>query len=87
MDFSSLLIIGMAFALNAIYAFFTHLDKKRSSEEKNKLIKAVLAKNVAEYARSEYSPKENIKELEVENDLAKHAAEVVGDQERYIPIT
>jgi len=73
--------------LNVFYAVLTHKGRKADREMQNKLIKALLAQNVQEYAMVEGTPQDELAKLRTENDLAKHAAKIRQNQERAIPIT
>lgn len=78
--------------LNAFYGILMIHIQRKSNERENRLLKAVIAKNLSEYSIAEANPAEKIKLAEVENDLAIKAVEIEKEQnkrdrDQIIPIT
>ena len=90
MDIYVLIFLGLVVALNVFYAVLTRLDLKRGAERENRLLKALIAKNLPEYQRAEASPREQLQTMKVENDLAMNAVKIEEERskkENVIPIT
>lgn len=78
--------------LNAFYGVLMIHIQKKSNERENRLLKALIARNLGEYALAEATPVEKIKLAEVENDLALRAVQIEKEQnkrdrDQVIPIT
>jgi hypothetical protein len=76
------IVAGVAI-INATLSFYINL---RILRHNNRLIKAIIANNVAEYASAEASPKDHIKQIKEENKLATVAQELADKQEVVIPL-
>lgn len=89
MDIFTLIVFGIVVGLNIFYAWLTFQTAKRDTERENRLLKALIAKNLQEYSLAEASPDEQIKKMQVENDLATKAVEIEREQSKreIIPIT
>lgn len=90
MTTTGVIVIGMLVFLNVFYALLTYLDKRKSDERENRLVKAIMARSVQEYSAVESSPADEINKLKVENELATKAVEIsgnLGGKDRAIPIT
>ena len=84
-----LIALGIVGVIAAINTIVNYLILKGNSEEKNRLVKALIAQNAIEYAQTEMSPKEELKKMKIENDLAMKAAEIEKERNKEvrIPIT
>lgn len=72
-------LVCLLVGLNVFYAVLSYRNQQDDRAEKNRLIKALMAKNVFEYAQTEKSPDDVLKELGLENELALKA-EVIEDK-------
>jgi len=82
-----LIVIGIMGGVAVLNAALNYLTNKRILRHNNKLVKAIIANNVAEYAAAERTPADEIEILDKENELAKEAAKLTkGEPETRIPI-
>lgn len=81
-----LIVICVLGVVNIVNAILSYWNGKQYIEHNNRLIKAIIAKNIQEYATVESSPEDHLKQIREENKLAEHAAKI-ADRERMIPIT
>jgi len=80
------IIIGLLVGMNVFYGLLTHYERRSNAERENRLIKAVIAKDLQEYSAAEASPADEIEKLDKENELALAAAEIEKTKETAIPI-
>ena len=90
MDIYLIVLFVSLIGLNAFYGILMIHIQRKSNERENRLLKAIIAKNLSEYSIAEANPAEKIKLAEVENDLAMKAVQIEKEQskrDQVIPIT
>ena len=92
MDIYQIVLFVSLIGLNAFYGILMIRIQAKSNERENRLLKAIIAKNLSEYSIAEANPAEKIKLAEVENDLAMKAVQIEKEQnkrdrDQIIPIT
>ena len=90
MDIYQIVLFLSLIGLNAFYGVLMIHIQKKSNERENRLLKAIIAKNLSEYSIAEANPSEKITLAKVENDLAMNAAKIEEERNKrdtVIPIT
>ena len=82
MDTYLFALFGALIGLNVFYGLLMIYIQKRGSERENKLLKALIAKNLPEYTVSEATPREQITKMKVENDLATKAVKIEEERSK-----
>jgi len=84
MEYTILILFGIQLVIPLFLIISSSLDKRASLLREQSLLAALVSKSAHEYALSlealKRSPKDKIREMEVENELAEHAAALEGVQ-------